>query len=116
MNDFLRNIYRFSEENALVIISFRDLTKELTGEHRFIPVKSDENRIHTCFLEYFPEWVRVTDLLHERIGGSWTQKISSYQKLRLNTEMLRNIFARNNFVLRDMELIKGLNYLIFQKK
>jgi hypothetical protein len=112
----LKNAYRYSESNAVFIVSFRDLTKELTDEQRFIPVRADENRILTCFLEYFPDYVKVTDILHERHDNQWIQKVSCYQKLRLNTEMLRNLFARNNFHLMDVEMIKGLNYLIFRKK
>ena len=35
-----------------IVLSFRDYTKELTGDQRFIPVKSTDFRILTCFLEY----------------------------------------------------------------
>lgn len=66
-----------------LVLSFRDYSKALEGESRFIPVKSDADRIHTCFLEYGPEKVKVTDLLHERVGENWEQKVSSYEKVRL---------------------------------
>lgn len=112
----LKNACRYSHDNAAFIVSFRDLTRELTDEQRFIPVRSDDNRILTCFLEYFPDYVKVTDILHERHNNQWVQKISCYRKLRLNTEMLRNLFARNNFHLMDVEMMKGMNYLIFRKK
>jgi ubiquinone/menaquinone biosynthesis C-methylase UbiE len=116
IDSLLKNAYRYSENNTLFIVSFRDLTRELIEEQRFIPVRSDENRILTCFLEYFPDFVKVTDILHERQNNEWVQKISCYHKLRLNTEVLRNLFARNNFHLMDVQLIKGMNYLIFKKK
>lgn len=112
----LKDVYLYSEKNALFIVSFRDLTKELINEQRFIPVKSDSDRILTCFLEFFPDFVNVTDILHERENDAWTQKVSSYRKLRLSTEMLRNLFARNNFHLIEMEIVKGMNYMIFEKK
>lgn len=115
IDSLLKNMNRLSRTNAVFIVSFRDLTRELTGEQRFIPVKADDSRILTCFLEYFPGYVIVTDMLYERHNGSWIQKISSYRKLRLNTEILRNLFARNNFHLMDMEVINGMNYLIFKK-
>lgn len=116
IDSMLKNFCRYSEDNAAFIVSYRDLTRERTDEQRFIPVKADENRILTCFLEYFPEYVRVTDIFHEKQHNTWVQKISSYSKLRLNTETLRNIFARNNFQLMDVEVLKGMNYLIFRKK
>ena len=34
------------------IVTFRDYSQALTGERRFIPVRSDDRRILTCFLEY----------------------------------------------------------------
>ena len=64
-------------------LSFRDYTIPLTGTDRFLPVKSDDQRILTCFLEYNQKTVRVTDLLHERTGDGWTQRVSSYDKIRL---------------------------------
>jgi hypothetical protein len=36
----------------------------LIGEQRLIPVRNDETRILTCFLEYEPEAVLVHDILH----------------------------------------------------
>ena len=64
-------------------LSWRDYTTELTDADRFIPVKSDDQRILTCLLEYLPKRVRVTDLLHERTEAGWQQKVSSYYKIRL---------------------------------
>jgi hypothetical protein len=72
-----------------LILSFRDYSNELTGDARFIPVKSDQNRILTCFLEYRPEHVKVTDLLYEKDGASWKQKISSYNKVRVSTSAVK---------------------------
>src|SRR5688572_22849035 len=42
------------EPGGKIVLSFRDLTKALQGDERFIPVKNDDSRILTCFLEYFP--------------------------------------------------------------
>ena len=53
------------------VITFRDYTKALEGSNRFIPVKSDESRIFTCFLEYARGKIRVYDILHDRIDGAW---------------------------------------------
>ena len=53
------------------------------GTKRFIPVRSDERRIMTCFLEYGETKVTVTDLVHERTENGWELKTSNYEKLRL---------------------------------
>lgn len=67
--------------------TFRDyVSTPLQGDRRFIPVRSDANRILTCFLEYAEDIVTVHDLLHERENGQWRQRVSSYPKLRLHPE------------------------------
>lgn len=69
---------------GLFVATFRDyVSAPLQGDRRFIPVRSDENRILTCFLEYGEETLNVHDLLHERAKGQWQQRVSSYRKLRL---------------------------------
>jgi SAM-dependent methyltransferase len=68
--------------------TFRYYSKALTGDDRFIPVRSDENRILTCFLEYGGDRVAVHDLLHEKEQGRWRQRVSSYLKLRLQPERI----------------------------
>jgi SAM-dependent methyltransferase len=72
---------------GVFVITYRDLTHELQGPARFIPVRSDEDRILTCFLEYeSADTVLVHDLLHLRDrlnGGGWKMHASCYRKLRL---------------------------------
>ncbi len=75
------------------IATFRDYSRLPAGTARFIPVRSDDTRILTCFLEEFEHHVQVHDLLHERVDGTWTTKVSSYQKLRLAPEVVRQTFA-----------------------
>jgi len=86
-------------ENGKLMLSFRDYTKELTGDSRFIPVKSDENRILTCVLEYSTEHVRVTDLLYEKHGNGWEQKVSSYQKVRIPGAFVRDRLEENGMTV-----------------
>ena len=58
------------------------------GNSRFIPVKSDENRIFTCFLEYTTNYVTVSDLLYEKEQTGWKQKVRSYNKVRISTSII----------------------------
>ena len=66
------------------VLTFRDYSKPLRGEQRFIPVRSDASRILTCVLDYEDEHVVVQDLLHEFDGTAWRQRVSSYRKLRID--------------------------------
>lgn len=68
------------------VATFRDYTKPATGDARFIPVRSDADRIHTCFLEEHSDHMLVHDILHEREGAAWRMKVSSYPKLKLSPQ------------------------------
>lgn len=84
VRSFISSIVKSLSKNGKLILSFRDYSIVLTGMDRFIPVKSDDNKILTCILDYDEEFVHVTDLLHEKIYDSWQQKVSTYKKVRLS--------------------------------
>lgn len=66
------------------IATLRDHTDARSGIDRFVDVRSDADRILTCFLEYDgPGHVEVHDLLYERDGAQWRRRASRYRKLRL---------------------------------
>ena len=68
------------------VATFRDYRNLPTGIDRFIPVRSDADRILTCFLEEAPEHVVVHDVIHERRAEGWSTRVSSYEKLRLSPD------------------------------
>ena len=65
------------------VATFRDYSSPAAGEKRFIPVRSDSDRILTCFLEESNDHINVHDIIHERDGERWNLRVSSYRKLRL---------------------------------
>jgi SAM-dependent methyltransferase len=75
------------------IATFRDYTRLPAGDARFIPVRADEHRILTCFLEEVGDHVQVHDLLHERKSSGWSTRVSSYRKLRMSPEAVRQAFV-----------------------
>lgn len=98
-----------------LVLSFRELITELKGHERFIPLRSDETRILTCFLEYFPNHVVVHDILQELQSGEWIQKVSSYPKLRLSESYMTRLLERSNVKILSTERISGMFYLVGQK-
>lgn len=111
----LANISRHLAPGGWTVISFRELTAELKGPERFIPVRSDETRILTCFLEFFPNHVMVHDILHEWQSGTWIQKTSCYPKLRLSEAYVIETLDRNKIKLLSTQCISGMIYLVGQK-
>lgn len=85
------------ELSGKFIITFRDLSSELSELDRFIPVKSDENIIFTCFLEYEPETVKVHDVIYKKNGGKWNLNKSFYRKLRLSKDWVNSQLSSVGF-------------------
>lgn len=101
--------------NGILCLSFRDYTtNELKGDARFIPVRSDEKRIHTCFLEYEPTVVRVHDILHTKATNGWEMSVSSYSKLRLSPKEVEAIADKQGLRLLNHSEKRGMIYFAFQ--
>jgi SAM-dependent methyltransferase len=86
-------------DSGVFVLTFRDYSAALTAERRFIPVRSDADRILTCFLEYEDAHVTVHDLLNEREGAHWGLRVSSYRKLRLVPEWVCGALTARGFVV-----------------
>jgi SAM-dependent methyltransferase len=91
-----------------LVLTFRDLSRALDGTERFIPVRSDEDTILTCFLEYLPATVRVHDLLHRRRDGAWQLATSAYEKLRLAVRDVEAWVMAAGFALAHTASTRGL--------
>jgi SAM-dependent methyltransferase len=98
-----------------IILTFRDYSTELDDKNRFIPIKSDSQRILTCFIEYFPDKLRVTDLLHEFENGKWVQKVSSYSKVRIDKNLIIKYLDDSGFKIDYGKITNGMVTIIANK-
>lgn len=95
--------------HGTVVLQFRDLTALPEGDARFLPIRSDEERAFTCFLEEVDaEFVRVHDLVFRRKDGALEQSVSSYLKVRLGRAWLEATLARVGLVSRVLECERGV--------
>jgi SAM-dependent methyltransferase len=94
------------------VLSFRDYSEPLKEEARFVPVRSDERRILTCFLEYEEDTVVVHDILHERAGDAWETRVSSYRKLRLAPDRVIASLETIGFETRREKAANGMVRLV----
>jgi SAM-dependent methyltransferase len=93
-----RAVFARLRPGGMFVITYRDLTTELFGTDRFIPVRSDDNKIMTCFLEFEnADSVAVHDLVYLRQGKDWALNKSSYRKLRLGITWIREELSRAGF-------------------
>jgi SAM-dependent methyltransferase len=113
------DVFGALEKGGRFVVTYRDLSHELTGLDRFIPVRSSEDRLLTCFLEYERETVKVHDLLYElhdkESGGSWAFAKSSYRKLRLAPAWVADELSGAGFDAVDSSVEKGFVMMIAKK-
>lgn len=100
--------YEYLAPGGRFLATFRDYSQPLQGDRRFIPVRSDQSRILTCFLEEQGDRICVHDILHEWQGDQWTMQVSHYLKLRLAPEMVRQMFADKGFIVQIEAASRGM--------
>ena len=117
--EYVRNlfadVYRSLEPGGKFVLTFRDLIFELKDSERFIPVKSDSKTIFTCVLEYEKEHVRVNDMIYTKDRDMWKLNVSSYRKLRIPPEWVRNELLGLGFWMDLCENNKGMITVIAAK-
>ncbi|MBU1221163.1 class I SAM-dependent methyltransferase [Myxococcota bacterium] len=118
INDVITLMTRVSaslEDNGLLILTFRDYSSELSELDRFIPVKSDDSTIFTCFLEYESETVKVHDIVYRKINDNWQIFKSYYRKLRLSKEWICAQLSKAGFRQINSTIDKGMITIIAEK-
>jgi len=104
------------EYDGTFILTFRDLSAELTGLDRFLPLRSEPTKIFTCYLEYELEYVKVHDLIYEQVDNQWILNKSFYRKCRVPFAWAKESLLQAGFALPFATLDKGLVTIIARKK
>lgn len=115
VQQFIKDCAASLQDEGHLLFSFRNYSQALTGDQRFIPVKSDDDKILTCILDYEPARIRVTDLLQEKVNGVWNQKVSSYHKVRMLPDEIVAIMEATGLKIVLNEPINRLETIIAKK-
>ncbi len=99
---------------STLAFTFRHIAGE-RGDVNFVPVRSADERIFTCVLVHEEDRVLVSDLLHEKDGEAWTQKVSSYYKLKIEPAQLDREIVARGFETRHFVTKNGLVEGIWRK-
>jgi hypothetical protein len=113
--ELIGRVHRALVPGGLFVLSFRNYDRALVDTGRFIPVRSDDNRIAMCVLEYAESTVEVTDVLWERSDGGWSMTTSSYSKLRLPVEWIIACVESAGFTVVKNESMRGMVTLVGKK-
>ena len=108
-------VYSALEADGRLILSFRNLTVELTELERFIPVQSNDQTIFTCFLEYEEDTVKVHDIIYEKKNEQWVMKKSFFKKLRISPDWTRNYLQSIGFKIEFDNEENGMRFIIARK-
>jgi uncharacterized UPF0146 family protein len=103
-----RDVGAALEPGGTFIATFRDFSVEMKELDRFIPVRSDDDTIFTCFLEFEPATVKVHDLVYRRVDSRWSFAKSFYRKLRLPTDWVVTTLKGAGFREVDTSLDRGM--------
>lgn len=105
----LRDVAATLDSPGLFCATFRDYyATELQGAARFIAVRSDEQRILTCFLEYAADHVQVYDVLQEQKETGWQLSVSDYPKLRLDPAWVSSELAAHGLNVQQDKTKSGM--------
>ena len=111
----LDSIFSSLQTGGCLILSFRNLTQELVELDRFIPVKSNETTIFTCFLEFEEDIVRVHDIIYEKNNDHWVLKKSVFQKLRISPDWTQKYLQEIGYTIEFYDEQNGLIFIIARK-
>lgn len=98
-----------------LVISLRDYSTRPPPENRIIPVRSDDRKILTCFLEYSDNDLWVHDILHRKEGLEWKMSVSRYKKLRLCPTWLEERLREHGFSVRNECGLSGMVRLVSER-
>ena len=112
----IQQAYAALVPGGCLILSFRDLSQPLVGLDRFIPVRSNDTTLFTCFLEYGKDSVAVHDIIYEKKGGRWNLLKSSYRKCRISPEWIQHHLKQIGFKIEFYDDKRALIDLIARKK
>jgi SAM-dependent methyltransferase len=112
----LDNVANALRPGGTFVATLRDYsTPPPVGPDRFLPVRSDDERIFTCFLEYKGRTIDVHDILHTRQNGEWRMQVSRYQKLCLDYCDVVDALRRQALEVDDVSEHRGMKVIVARK-
>ena len=104
-------IARQLNKGGRFVLSWRDLSKPPEGVDRFIPLRSEHDRLMVCFLEDQGDTVLAHDLVHVWEKDGWQLYKSAYPKLKLSPDWVRNRLAAVGLIPCYENTVRGMTML-----
>jgi SAM-dependent methyltransferase len=110
-----RTVYMSLKAGGRLCLTFRDMTEELQGIDRIIPVRADDHLIMTCFLEYEGQYVNVHDIIYVRTQTGWELNKSFYKKIRVGVGWVKKELEKSGFHIVFEGTTKGFSAIVASK-
>ncbi len=109
VRSLLGSVFACLAPGGRLVLSYRSGESIPSGNQRFLAIRSDPDRIFTCFLEEIDDaTTRVHDILHVRAGVGFEQRVSSYTKIRLRPPWVDQVLAETGFLTLQRSIAGGL--------
>jgi 2-polyprenyl-3-methyl-5-hydroxy-6-metoxy-1,4-benzoquinol methylase len=109
VEEFLSDCAALVNRGGMFALSFRDYSiSHVPGDSAVVFVRNDAQRLLTCCITYHESSVRVTDIVHEAVGDSWTGRASHCDKLRLNPAHIASHLRRDGLAVQLGSLTGGM--------
>jgi SAM-dependent methyltransferase len=116
VDDVIDNVAESLAPGGSFIYAIRDYISQVPeGPDRFVPIRSSDDQIFTCFLDYRDDVVHVHDIMHRKVGGEWSMEISDYLKLRLDSHRVDDRLRRHGLEITKRSLADGMIVVVAER-
>ena len=98
-----------------LVLQFREQAVDLPPENCTFTTLAEQHCLMECVLHFQPDYVWVTDLVHEWTGERWQSIHSTYSKLRLTASEVIDGARRCGLELRLDDIHARQRLLVFQQ-
>ncbi|MGE4553171.1 MAG: class I SAM-dependent methyltransferase [Desulfovibrionaceae bacterium] len=103
------------EPGGRLVLGFRDQSRELPAGQRCFLLRSAPDRLFTACIEYAPDAVFVTDMVHARGPEGWSLAQSRYRKTRLTRDQVAAICVKAGLEPESEENARGMITLVLRR-
>ncbi|UCG11286.1 MAG: class I SAM-dependent methyltransferase [Deltaproteobacteria bacterium] len=109
------SVFESLEDGGRFIVTFRDLSVELAGVDRIVPIRSDESKIMVTFLEYEHDHVNVHDIIFVKGKSEWQLKKGVYKKLRIGADRVQHLLEKVGFEISSKRSEHNFSIIVARK-
>src|SRR5690554_2090501 len=106
---FIRQSERLLRTGGKLFVSYRDYFREISEDDRFVPVQLSQDRLRTQVLDYYADYVKISELMFEKNSlGGWALQVESHIKLRIPEGLILDAFVKSGLEIQQFKNEEGI--------